>query len=410
MSQEKKGEIDPALRKIMNIPDDQELPDDALLEVMLRALESQQLLIRSAAVHQLIDLGKRNPKLALPRILKALDPEVDFWTVRFGAVEALGEIANEVTVKPLEKYLAEDEDLDFRAMVAKQLGEMGEVAKDAGSTLIDSLKNSESTELRENAAHAIGSIKVKEAVNPLINSLKKEKDHYPRREMCWALGELKDSLALPILIEQIEDKDKETRSKAAEALGKLESSSAIVPLIKATKDREVLVQSSAITALKGFSSKSLVSEIERSSEKDVFLALQMFRDYLFNIENEDVAKQVNEIKEPIINAFKEKIKRLIGDLEECKIFVEGTFKKLSKLSKKKLTKLIDTELPKIEGKVANISLYEFRKQKWLEDDLFFEIEEISNLYKETGVMLSELRDNAQKLLKSMEIAKKQPPS
>lgn len=400
MSQEKKGEIDPALRKIMDIPDDQELPDDALLEVMLRALESQQLLIRSSAVHQLIDLGKRNPTLALPRILKALDPEVDYWTVRFGAVEALGEIANKVTVDPLIKYLREDTDPDFRAMVAKQLGEMREVAKGAGSALIDSLSDSESTELRENAAHAIGQIDVKEAVNPLINSLKNEKDSYARREMCWALGELGDSSAISTLIEHFEDKDTETRSNIAEALGKIANSSAIIPLITATKDKEVLVQSRAIEALRVFSSQQISTEIEKNAEKNIFSTLQLFRDYLFNIENEEIAKKVNEVKEPIISAFKEKIRRLMGDLEECKIFVEGTFKKLSSLSKRKLKKLVETELPKVEGKVAGISLYEFRKEKWLEDDLYFEIEAISNLYEETGVMLSELRDSAQKIIES----------
>jgi len=132
MNPEDKENIDPALRKIMEIPDDQELPDDALIDVMLRALESQQLLIRSSAVHQLVDLGRRNPTMALPKMLKALDPEVDYWTVRFGAVEALGEIANKETVRPLVKFLKEDDDPDFRAMVAKQLGEMGDIAKEAG--------------------------------------------------------------------------------------------------------------------------------------------------------------------------------------------------------------------------------------------------------------------------------------
>ncbi len=294
-------------------------------------------------------------------------------------------------------------------MVAKQLGEMGETAKEAGSVLIESLTDSESTELRENAAHAIGLIKIKEAVTPLINSLKQESDYYASREMCWALGELGNSSALPILIEQIEVEDKETRSKAVEALGKLKDSSGIIPLINATKDKEVLVQSSAIKALKSFSSSQVSSEIEKRADKDVFLALQMFQDYLFNIEDENVAKKVVKIKEPIITAYKEKIKRLMGELEECKIFVEETFKKLSKLSKGKMTKLIESELPKVEGKVANISLYEFRKQKWLENDLYFEIEEISNLYKETGIMLSELRDNIQNRLSLPEVSEDLAP-
>ncbi|MHA2219323.1 MAG: hypothetical protein ACXACY_25685 [Candidatus Hodarchaeales archaeon] len=60
MSPEDKGEIDPALRRIMDIPDDQELPDDALIDVMLRALESHQILIRSSAVQTLTCFGSEN--------------------------------------------------------------------------------------------------------------------------------------------------------------------------------------------------------------------------------------------------------------------------------------------------------------------------------------------------------------
>jgi len=222
MSPEDKGEIDPALRRIMDIPDDQELPDDALIDVMLRALESQQILIRSSAVHQLIDLGKRNPSLSLPKLLLALDPKVDFWTVRFGALEALGEIANKASIKPLIKYLVSDSDPDFRAMVAKQLGEMGDVAKEAGSELIEALNDKESTEARENAAHALGQIAITESVAPLVTVLKTESDAHVKREICWALGELKGTSALPILIDKIKDKDKECRANAVEALGKIE--------------------------------------------------------------------------------------------------------------------------------------------------------------------------------------------
>ncbi len=104
MSPEKEHEIDPAIRKIMEIPDDQELPDDALCDVMIRALESHQLLIRSSAVHQLVSLGKNNAIMAIPKIWAALDPAIDYWTVRFGTVEALGEIADKTSVIPLINY------------------------------------------------------------------------------------------------------------------------------------------------------------------------------------------------------------------------------------------------------------------------------------------------------------------
>jgi HEAT repeat protein len=218
MIPDKEEDIDPAIRKIMEIPDDQELPPDALCDVMLRALESQQLLIRSSAVNQLVSLGKNYPNMAIPKIFKALDPSIDYWTVRFGAVEALGEIANKSTVAPLVKYLEFDDDPDFRAMVAKQLGEMGEVAEEAGPGLIKALNDEESPETRENAAQALGKIRVFDAVGPLIISLEKESEEYARREMCWSLGELKHVNSIPVLIKSLNDEDKGTRGNAIETL------------------------------------------------------------------------------------------------------------------------------------------------------------------------------------------------
>ena len=402
MSPEDKGEIDPALRRIMDIPDDQELPDDALIDVMLRALESQQILIRSSAVHQLVDLGKRNPSLSLPKLLLALDPKIDFWTVRFGALEALGEIANEASVKPLIEYLNSDSDPDFRAMVAKQLGEMGETAKEASSELIKALRDRESTETRENAAHALGQIGINEAVGPLSKELKTESDPYVKREICWALGELKGLSALPVLIDTIKDKDKDCRANAIEALGKIGDGGGVIPILNATKDREVVVQTKAIQALKQFSDKIITEEIEKNADKDVFVALQLYQDYLFNIDNENVVKKVVEIKKPIIDAYKAKMNKIKTELESCKLFVEEHFQKLATLSKDELTQLIERNIPPIESKIANISLYEFRKQKWIEDDLFFDLDSITNLYKESGLMIAELRDNAQKMKENKE--------
>ena len=336
--------------------------------------------------------------MALPKILKALDPSIDYWTVRFGAVEALGEIANKVTVKPLVQYLKDDDDPDFRAMVAKQLGEMGEIAKEAGPTLIEAITDKESTDLRENAAHALGAISIKQSVPKLIEALKTEKDDYAKREMCWALGELRDSSSLSCLVTKLSDSDKETRANAVEAIGKLGISDGVIHVLKTTKDKEVDVQAKAIEALKLYSPEKIVDEIQKNADKDIFKALQFFDDYLFNVDNETVAKQVIDLKEPIINAYKEKMDKIKIELQSCKSFVEEKFEKLSKLRKKHLKKLLETEIPPIEAKVANISLYEFRKQKWLENDLFFEIEELSGLYRETGLMLSELRDNTLILL------------
>ena len=406
-NKEEEKEIDPAIRRIMKIPDDQELPPDALCDVMLRALESHQLLIRSSAVNQLVSLGKSHPQMAIPKILAALDPSIDFWTVRFGSVEALGEIANKETVAPLIQYLKSDEDPDFRAMVAKQLGEMGDVAKGAGSGLIGALTDHESPETRENAAHALGVIKVPNAVEPLIRALEKEREEYARREMCWGLGELKDAKAVPILLKSLKDSDKGTRGNAAEALGKIKNGDSVLPLLLASKDREVDVQAKVIWALKQLPPEMIVSEIVKSAEGDAFVAIQHFDDYLFNVDNEIITKRVKERKEPIVEKYQSDLSKIKSDLESYKVFVTESFGKLTTLSIDDITALLQTEIPSIESKIGGISLYKYRKYKWIENDLFFDIEQVEKLYKESGIMISELRDNAQALLKRREDEQKQ---
>ncbi|MFX0050322.1 MAG: HEAT repeat domain-containing protein, partial [Candidatus Hermodarchaeota archaeon] len=319
MSPENEDKIDPALLKVMDIPDDQELPDHFLCDVMIRALESPQLLIRASAMNQLVILGKKDPRMAIPKILRALDPAIDFWTVRFGAVEALGEIANQATINPLIEYLKNDEDLDFRAMVAKQLGVMGEIAREAGPVLIEALYNKESSEIRENASHAIGLIQISSAVEPMIQALRNERDEYTRREMSWSLGELKNPLALPVLIATLKDSDKETRGNAAEALGKIKQGNAVLPLLQVTKDIDVNVQTKAIWALKQFSSDIIISEIEKAAYEDKLMAIQYYDEYLFNIDNEEIARKVQDVKTPIIEEYKEKLGRIKTELTGCKV-------------------------------------------------------------------------------------------
>ncbi len=399
MSPEKEEEIDPETRKIKQISDDQELPPEALCDIMISYLKSHQLLIRASAVNQLVSLGKNYPQMSIPKILAALDPSLDYWTVRFGAVEALGEVANKVTVTPLIRYLESDEDPYFRAMVAKQLGEMGNVAKEAGSSLIKALNDNESSETRENAAHALGQIQVPSAVEPLIKSLEKEHEEYVRREMCWGLGELKDSKALPVLIKSLKDNDKGTRGNAADALGKIRHGDSVLPLLRAAKDRDVDVQQKVIWALKQLPSEIIVSEIGKAAQGDVLIAIQYYDEYLFNVDNEIITKKVKEFKNPVITEYKDELEKIKTDLESYKVFVSENFVKLGTLSVEELQTLLQNDIPPIESRIGSISLYKYRKYKWIENDLYFDLEQVNSLYKESGVMISELRDNAQSLQK-----------
>jgi hypothetical protein len=288
-------------------------------------------------------------------------------------------------------------------MVAKQLGLMGAVASEAGPDLIDVLQDQEGSEIRENAAQALGLLQSKQAIDPLIIALEDEKDDYARRAMAWSLGELKDPRANQVLISKLDDHDKETRANAAEALGKIQHGDSLIPLLKASKDGDVGVQNKVIAALGKLPAQLILSEAERAAKDDRLLLIKHLQDYLFNVDNEIVTKKVLQIKGPILADYKEELAKIKTNLLACRVYIEDTFQQLSSASKKKLKEMVQRKIPSVESQIAGISLYEFRKHKWLADDLFFDLEEINVLYREAGIMASELRDNATALLQKKRV-------
>ncbi|MFB0564273.1 MAG: HEAT repeat domain-containing protein [Candidatus Aminicenantaceae bacterium] len=76
----------------------------------------------------------------------------------------------------------------------------------------------EDKDIQEQASKALGKIKDKRAVEPLIQALKDE-NFIGQWEAVWALGEIKDKRAVEPLIEAL--KDKYVKYEAMEALGKI---------------------------------------------------------------------------------------------------------------------------------------------------------------------------------------------
>ena len=71
---------------------EEELKGEEKIRVMIEALKSQQLFVRSTATEQLTNDILENPEFVLPLVIKEIaDPE--WWTVRFGITEAIGEAA-----------------------------------------------------------------------------------------------------------------------------------------------------------------------------------------------------------------------------------------------------------------------------------------------------------------------------
>ena len=105
------------------------------------------------------------------------------------------------------------------AVVSVMVLQYAAEAKDPNEVdrLIGDLKDT-SWQIRWYAASALGEIKDPRAVEPLIATLKNDKNGYVRAMAAWALGEIKDPRAVEPLIAALSDESHGVRKSAPLAL------------------------------------------------------------------------------------------------------------------------------------------------------------------------------------------------
>jgi HEAT repeat protein/WD40 repeat protein len=114
--------------------------------------------------------------------------------------------------------------------------------------LITVLQYKRDLEVRSSAAEALGEIKAKRAVEPLILALNDE-DSKVRKNSVEALGKIGDARVVEPLILALNDEDSKVRKNAVEALGKIEDARVVEPLILALKDGDVNVRKNVVDVL-----------------------------------------------------------------------------------------------------------------------------------------------------------------
>lgn len=102
---------------------------------------------------------------------------------------------------------------------------------------------------------------------PKLMATFKKKNASRKQMACHALGELKVAEAVPQLIEALDDSDKDLRAAACSALGMLKWSEAIPSLINAMGD-DYTVSSSAQRALSAMDEKPLADAIKKALDGD----------------------------------------------------------------------------------------------------------------------------------------------
>ncbi len=148
------------------------------------------------------------------------------------------------------------DDSDVRQAAAHALGKLGD--KSAIPALTNAFLNDNEHLVRWSAAHALGKLGDKSAIPALINALLNDDDSWVRRSAAHALGELGDKSAIPNLKTALNDDDSSVRRSAVHALGELGDKSAIPNLINALNDDDSWVRQAAAHALGKLGDKSVI--------------------------------------------------------------------------------------------------------------------------------------------------------
>lgn len=117
----------------------------------------------------------------------------------------------------------------------------------APARLIADLKSKDPS-VRRAAANALGSMRARDSVRPLIQLLL-DKNAAVREAAAFALGMMTDPRAVESLLGALADKDDEVRSSAVFALGMIGERRAIRALSNALDDSSISVRSSALVGL-----------------------------------------------------------------------------------------------------------------------------------------------------------------
>lgn len=214
-----------------------------------------------------------------------------------------------------------------REKAAEALGIIGNDM--ALNSLINALFYDTDPDVRSRSAWALGQIKDPIAVFPLIKSLE-DQEGSVRSQIAISLGNIGDDLATEPLIWTLQDRDWQVKKCAANALGKIEDPRAVTPLIKTLNDEDTDVRRKAKMALEKFGYYAVEPLIEALKQKDAII----------RINSAEVLGKIGDPRAitPLINSLDPKKKRDKNKYVRAKI-VEA----LGKISDDRAVKILKKE-------------------------------------------------------------------
>ena len=369
------------------------------VKVMIESLKSSQLFVRVSGTEQLTLDGIENPGLALPIMIKELENK-DWWTVRFGIVEAIQEISlrgspvKDNYIAEMVKYLT-DEDEDFRAKVADCLGDLN--SKFPVPNLISTLEDNHE-EAREMAAKALGKLGDESAVEKLVSLVDNDSSDYVVTSAIEALGKIlkgkKKFSHISSIIRKMDVTIESVHRSAALAIGNVGDIEGVLPLIKllnpSRKDTSPEGREDILKALQMFSEEEILKALLQASNDDDNILLDLIQEAIFHYPFELLIKESQLRKEKLISKNKRQFRRVKTEIDGINGFVADMFKSLANINdQEELQTLLET-IPRKRKALDRIDLDQIAKYNWVKKELYENLKEAQEWYKLGHGALNEL--------------------
>lgn len=378
--------------------EDEEISDPVEhTRVMLNALQSHDLFVRAMGVFQLGTTGREHPDIAIPKLIEALNLHADFWTVRFGAAEALGLTENVKVVKPLIPFL-KDEDPDFRAKVAETLFVLADPSSDnrlsneemkiAVNPLIEALKD-ENADVRANATRGLGYIGNQKAVDPLA-AIVEDTSFNVRKEVAEALGRIGSNTSIGPLVSLLSAENMKVRQAAGHALGEIASPEAVFPLIRVgLKDEDRKPRDESAWALKAIGDQKVLEEIKKTSE-DEKERTQLLHETIIFVDSSSLKESYSKLKEEYLPPYSNSLAATVASLEVVQSFVDSSFRNLGSIFDLEELERLHRASRSHNMELVKVSFKKYVDYDWIKVELFEELDQARRKLKSAQQAIVEL--------------------
>lgn len=281
---------------------------------LLKALATAHPIIRGRVAEVFAISKERN---AVPALLEALQGE--YFTVRSRAALALGNIGDVRAIQPLLRTLKDPEDeVRIAACLALSFFKDPSTFDDITNVLLDDPK----IEVRQAAARALGDTRHPAALPYLMEALHDSfwwyEREYASADLLSAIEKM-GTVAVPPLIDALQDKEGTVRKFAASLLGKLGDPRAIEPLGMALYDLHHEVGKVAAESLARFGASVLEILAEALSHPEMWIRIHAI-EALSKIQDARVTPILLQILSDPEREVRKQVIQSLGELKDPRSF------------------------------------------------------------------------------------------